>query len=135
MLQVAVDRIDRLFSGVVDASFHPAVAATGTLAVLAMSCLLRVAALAQSPKTADQPKSALDAPLFYQLLIGELELRNGQAGNAFEVVLDAARRTKDELLFRRATDIALKGARASRRCRRRAHGAKRCRSRSTRIAT
>ena len=90
-------------------AFTPLLRATGTLAVLVMSCLCASAALAQSPKTADQPKSALDAPLFYQLLIGELELRNGQAGNAFEVVLDAARRTKDEVLFRRAADIALEG--------------------------
>ena len=51
--------------------------------------------------------SKLDAQLFYQLLIGEIELRNGEAGNAYEVLLDAARRAKDEQLFRRATDIAL----------------------------
>ncbi|MFZ2649778.1 MAG: tetratricopeptide repeat protein [Burkholderiaceae bacterium] len=51
--------------------------------------------------------SSLDSQLFYQLLIGEIELRNGQAGTAYEVLLDAARRTKDEQLFRRATDIAL----------------------------
>ncbi|MGE5117791.1 MAG: tetratricopeptide repeat protein [Betaproteobacteria bacterium] len=51
--------------------------------------------------------SALDAPLFYQLMIGELELREGEAGAAFEVVLDAARRTRDAQLFRHATDIAL----------------------------
>ena len=51
--------------------------------------------------------SNLDAPLFYQLLLGEIELRNGDAGTAYQLMLDAARRTKDELLFRRATDIAL----------------------------
>jgi tetratricopeptide (TPR) repeat protein len=51
--------------------------------------------------------SALDAQLFYQLLIGEIELRGGEAGTAYQVVLDAARRTGNEQLFRRATDIAL----------------------------
>ena len=51
--------------------------------------------------------SGLTAPLFYQLLIGELELREGAAGAAYEVVLDAARKTRDEQLYRRATDIAL----------------------------
>ena len=51
--------------------------------------------------------STLDAPLFYQLLIGEIELRDGQAGTAYQLMLDAARRTKDEQLFRRATEIAL----------------------------
>ena len=53
--------------------------------------------------------SALDAPLFYQLLIGELELRSGEAAGAYEVILDAARRSRDEQLFRRAVDIALQG--------------------------
>jgi tetratricopeptide (TPR) repeat protein len=51
--------------------------------------------------------SSLDAPLFYQLLLGEIEMRGGQAGTAYQLMLDAARRTKNEQLFRRATDIAL----------------------------
>jgi len=51
--------------------------------------------------------SAMDAPLFYQLLIGELELQNGQAGVAFQVLLDAARRTSDEALFKRVINIAV----------------------------
>lgn len=53
--------------------------------------------------------SSLDAPLFYQILIGEIELRRGEPGAAFEVILDAARRTRDDGLFRRAVDIALQG--------------------------
>ena len=52
-------------------------------------------------------KSGLDAPLFYQLLIGELELKSGRPGNAFEVILDAARRQNDESLYQRAVEIAL----------------------------
>lgn len=51
--------------------------------------------------------SSLDATLFYQLLIGEMELRAGAPGSAFELILDAARKEKDEQLFKRATDIAL----------------------------
>jgi tetratricopeptide (TPR) repeat protein len=51
--------------------------------------------------------SALDAPLFYQLLVAEFELRAGSAGTAYELLLDAARMTRDERLFQRATDIAL----------------------------
>jgi len=58
------------------------------------------------PKTTPE-NSTLDAPLFYQLLIGELEFSAGRAGSAYEVVLDAARRTRDETLFKRAVDIAL----------------------------
>lgn len=51
--------------------------------------------------------SAMDAPLFYQLLIGEIELQNGQAGVAYQVLLDAARRTGDEELFKRVVNIAI----------------------------
>lgn len=53
--------------------------------------------------------SALNGPLFQQLLIGEIEARGGDLGAAYQLMLDAARRTKDEQLFRRATDIALQG--------------------------
>ena len=51
--------------------------------------------------------SSLDTLLFYQLLIGELELNAGRAGNAFGVILDAARRNGDEALYQRAVEIAL----------------------------
>ena len=69
------------------------------------------AAGAKAPASSGEPvlNSDLDAQLFYQLLIGEIELRDGEAGAAYQVVLDAARRTRDEQLFRRATDIALQG--------------------------
>ncbi len=68
---------------------------------------------AQDPEAAPT-RSALDALLFYQLLIGEIELRQGQPAVAFEVVLDAARRTRNEQLFRRAADIALQARAADR---------------------
>jgi len=86
--------------------WRPAVAAT-----LAFAALL-TAPLARAQPAADVAKgslTALDAPLFYQILIGEIELRQGEPGAAFEVILDAARRTRDEALFRRAVDIALQG--------------------------
>ncbi|HEU4457908.1 MAG TPA: tetratricopeptide repeat protein [Methylibium sp.] len=51
--------------------------------------------------------SRLDASLFYQLLIGEIELNRGDVGTGFQVLLDAARKTRDERLFRRATEVAL----------------------------
>ena len=62
------------------------------------------AAAASAPAPAS---SALDAPLFYQLLIGEIELNAGRAGNAYEVILDAARRQGDDALYQRAVEIAL----------------------------
>ena len=77
---------------------------------IALSAALTVAgacALPVQAQTATPQNSTLDAPMFYQLLIGELELSQGQPGNAYEVILDAARRTRDEQLFRRAVDIAL----------------------------
>lgn len=79
------------------------------LASLAFGTAVACSASAQSPKIdADAVNnSGLDAPLFYQLLIGEMELREGQPASAYEVMLDAARRTKDAQLFRRATDMAL----------------------------
>ncbi len=60
-----------------------------------------------TPETAPG-SSRLDAPLFYQLLIGELELRQGEPATAYAVVLDAARRTRDESLYERAMEIALR---------------------------
>ena len=51
--------------------------------------------------------SGLDAQTFYQLLVAELELRNGEPAVAHQVLLDAARRTRDEALFKRAVDIAI----------------------------
>lgn len=59
------------------------------------------------PEAAEIDSSKLDAALFYQLLIGEIELRSGDAGTAYQVLLDAARKSNDSQLFRRATDIAL----------------------------
>ncbi len=64
------------------------------------------AAAAQTPALQAE-NSPLDSPLFYQLLIGEMEFRAGRAGSAYEVILDAARRTGDESLFQRAVDMAL----------------------------
>jgi tetratricopeptide (TPR) repeat protein len=62
------------------------------------------ASSAQSPAATD---SALDAPLFYQLLLGELDLRNGDPAAAQAKFLDVARRTRDEALFRRTVEVAL----------------------------
>jgi tetratricopeptide (TPR) repeat protein len=75
-----------------------------SFAVSLATALCAVGAPAQQPPA---ERSSLDAPLFYQLLIGELELRDGRAGNAYQVVLDAARRTRDAALFQRAVEIAV----------------------------
>ena len=74
---------------------------------LAISLTIAVGAACAQDAAPPPANSSLDAPLFYQLLIGELELADGRAGNAYEVMLDAARRHGDEELYQRATDIAL----------------------------
>lgn len=83
---------------------------------LALQGLLAPAASAQRVPSATAPNappnSELDAPLFYQVLIGEMRLASGEAGTAYEVIMDAARRTRDEQLFRRAAEIALQSRQA-----------------------
>lgn len=65
----------------------------------------------QSPLVAPdaEPNSSMNAELMYQLLLGELNAIGGEAGVAYSLMLDAARKTGDGRLFRRATDIALQG--------------------------
>jgi tetratricopeptide (TPR) repeat protein len=70
---------------------------------------LAVIAHAQSP-TDPEPGgkiSALDSALFYQLLLGELNARGDDPAAAFSLMLDAARKTNDPNLFKRAVHIAL----------------------------
>ena len=51
--------------------------------------------------------SSLDAPLFYQLLMGELNARGGDDAAAYALMLDAARKTESAALFQRTVEIAL----------------------------
>lgn len=61
---------------------------------------------ARAAEVAAQP-SALDSPLFYQLLVGEITAQDGDAAAGFALMLDAARKTNNADLYQRATDIAL----------------------------
>ncbi len=65
------------------------------------------AAPADDAASATVQNSALDTPLFHQLLIAEIELRSGRPAVAADVMLDAAMRQGDEALFQRAVDMAL----------------------------
>ena len=79
--------------------------------------IVLVALLAASPLRAQntdaqplrEPNSALDGELFYQLLLGEVNALGGEPGLGYQLILDAARKTGDTRLFKRATDIALQG--------------------------
>ena len=92
-------------------TFNPRIGRVRALAaVMASAVWLAPAANAQVKAPASTVQnSTLDARLFHQLLIGEIELREGDLSAAYQLMLDAARRTSDEQLFRRATDIALQG--------------------------
>ncbi|MEN9383563.1 MAG: hypothetical protein RL323_706 [Pseudomonadota bacterium] len=52
--------------------------------------------------------SALSAELFYQTLLGEMQDQAGEPGSAYSLLLDVARKTQDNALFKRATEIALR---------------------------
>lgn len=56
-------------------------------------------------------QTAVNAQIFYQVLLGEMNAAAGDTGAAVSLLLDAARKTQDEKLFQRAADLAL-GARA-----------------------
>jgi len=59
-----------------------------------------------NPRSAEVRNSALNAPLFYQLLLGELTL-GSEPGTAYSLVLDAARKQRSPQLYRRAVEMAL----------------------------
>jgi tetratricopeptide (TPR) repeat protein len=64
-------------------------------------------ALAVAAPTSVAAPSALDAELFAQILVSELDLRQGEAAQAIQRMTALARRYKDEQLFRRAVDMAV----------------------------
>ncbi len=88
---------------------RPRVAFALVGALLSAALLMPGGAGAAEEETAASPpvNSAMDDRLLYQLLVAEMALNGGDAGSAYELILDAARRTRDEGLFRRSVDIAL----------------------------
>ncbi len=92
-------------------------AALGTLLTLAVSLPVTAQPVdaekpaptlaAEQAKASTIASSPMDAQLFYQLLIGELNASSGEPAAAVSLLLDAARRTKDVQLFKRAIDLAL----------------------------
>lgn len=70
----------------------------------------RSAAQASGAPTAKPPvrNSNMDAPLFYQVLIAEIQANAGDPGSAYQLYLEAARRHKNEQLFQRAVEVALR---------------------------
>jgi Flp pilus assembly protein TadD len=101
------------------------VACRRALAGLGLALLVPVAAWAQDKNAALPPagpasvptiappapppveNSYLDGRLLYQLLEAEFALREGEPGDAIELMLQAARTNKDDALYRRALQIAV----------------------------
>ena len=52
--------------------------------------------------------SELTSTLMYELLVSEISAQNGDNGSAFQLMLDAAQKTRSEQLFERAVEIALR---------------------------
>jgi tetratricopeptide (TPR) repeat protein len=80
--------------------------------------VLASGAQAQSPKTPSPEavlaekapeRSALNASIFYQVMLAELSFNNGDIGSAYSLMLHAARESNDSQLFQRAVDIGLSG--------------------------
>ena len=65
------------------------------------------APVAEAVVTAPAENSALSAELFFNIVVGELSLINKDPGAAFALILDSAKKSKDEVLFQRAVTIAL----------------------------
>ncbi|MBO9513913.1 MAG: tetratricopeptide repeat protein [Variovorax sp.] len=65
------------------------------------------AARADSEKKEEVQPSAMTAELFYEVLMGELNARGGDPGGGYGLILDAAKRSRDDKLFQRAVEIAL----------------------------
>lgn len=85
-----------------------ALALTGILSqpLLAQTPVVPNAA-APSAATPTVLNSELDAPLFFNILLGELSWLNKEPGTAFSLILDSAKKSRDEALFQRAVTIAL----------------------------
>jgi tetratricopeptide (TPR) repeat protein len=60
-------------------------------------------------QTPEQPRaSALTGEWLYEILLGELQVLQGDTGAGFSLLLDAARQSGDERLYERAVDVALR---------------------------
>lgn len=62
---------------------------------------------ASAPGDAPAVNSMLDAPTFYEILLGEIQAQSDQPVNAFDLLLDAAQRSQEDGLYRRAIEVAV----------------------------
>ena len=76
------------------------------LLLLALAQAPHAQTTASSSEAENAAPTALDAELFYQLLLGEINSRGTEPGAGYSLILDAARKTNDPALYQRAVDIA-----------------------------
>lgn len=86
---------------------RPAASAPQPAASAASAAQPAASAASAAQPAAPVAQSALTGQLMYELLIGELTYRQGEAQAGANVMLDAARRAGDEALYQRATDMAI----------------------------
>jgi tetratricopeptide (TPR) repeat protein len=75
--------------------------------ITAASCALPMSAQAQDSETDKVENSAMTGELLYEILLGEMNLRQGEPAAGFSLLLDAARKSNDVQLYDRAVEIAL----------------------------
>lgn len=83
--------------------------AAGVLVLLALAQAATAQTATNSATDAADPApklTALDAELFYQLLLGELDAQGTEPKAGYALILDAARKTNDPALYQRAVDMA-----------------------------
>jgi tetratricopeptide (TPR) repeat protein len=73
----------------------------------AASCAVPVTGHAQASDTDKTDNSAMTGELLYEILLGEMNLRQGEPAAGFSLLLDAARKSNDVQLYDRAVEIAL----------------------------
>jgi tetratricopeptide (TPR) repeat protein len=78
------------------------------LCASAFAALTTTSQAQTAPEVEKPNNSALSGELLYQILLGELNLRQGEPASGFALLLDAARKTQDVQLYSRAVDVALK---------------------------
>ncbi len=88
----------------------PKAAVAALIVCCALSAHAQGSGAAQGSVTAQvaaaPPDSGMDAELFYQLLLGELNVRGSEPAAGFALILDAARKTRDPALYQRAVELA-----------------------------
>ncbi len=73
----------------------------------AASCAVPVIGHAQASDSDKTDNSAMTGELLYEILLGEMNLRQGEPAAGFSLLLDAARKSNDVQLYDRAVEIAL----------------------------